>query len=208
MPRKFKQAKRVLKPTLRREISFLRKMSKKTPLRKRVVVHLGNTADTTGFVLAEKTNAYSARFPNTQFIGIDVLPVPGTRRNNWQQIKASFNAGLKRLKNNSVDLISSEMALGYYDSKSNGLRQSKTGNYKYYTQTTIKTAFQKLRPGGKLQIAVTQEVIGDIIAALKKAGFKEKNTGLNKIKKDSAKRTAYIKYFSHTSPVYQIVAVK
>jgi hypothetical protein len=80
---------------------------------KRTVVHLGNVGMHYERQKATKTRARAEDFPDVQFIGIDKAEHASTR-GNWKQIKAKFGEGLRALKDASVHIISSEMALGYY----------------------------------------------------------------------------------------------
>jgi len=205
--KKFKQARRVLKPTLKREIAALKSIANyKKP--ERVVVHLGNVGDISSSGFAAKTDSYSSRFPETKFIGIDSSFLSlKSKRNNWQQMKTTFNAGLRKLKDNSVDIISSELALGYYDSKTTETTNAGQGNFKRYTKTTINTAFKKLKSNGKLQLAVTGSVVLNVLEALKKAGFQEKKAVMYELSGSELNRTFWFKEHKKI-PIYQIIVVK
>ncbi|MDO8646930.1 MAG: class I SAM-dependent methyltransferase [Candidatus Diapherotrites archaeon] len=128
---------------------------------KPVIVHLGNVGDS----FAAKTRAYSKRFPNARFVGIDIKSQISTVK-NWRQIKAGFAEGLKKLRNNSVSVISSDMALGYYPER----------NKIQYSEETIHLAFRKLKKGGKLYAAVHPESSGILSAIARLAGFSQVRT--------------------------------
>lgn len=152
-----------------------RSRRKKTPL----IVHLGNvgfSADVRKTV--GKTARYAMRFPNFRFVGIDreKTAVSGLQQKlgirNWVQWNKSFRHGLARLKDNSVSLISSELAVGHYTSKG---KEMVSGFLKPQTQQhtleTLRMAYRKLRPGGKIFLVLGKNSHPVTLACLKKAGF-------------------------------------
>lgn len=86
------------------------------------VVHLGNIGYHGGIHgerVAEKTRKYASAFRNVDFVGVDTrtfdpdsLNLP--RDPNLRQVKADFTVGLNGLEDDSVHVISSDMAVGYY----------------------------------------------------------------------------------------------
>ncbi|MFH1664044.1 MAG: hypothetical protein ABH986_04535 [archaeon] len=191
--------------SLKREVSALRKIgSFRRP--ERVVVHLGNIDDT------PKKENYSKSFPEVQFVGIDAKKPAFKNRlpNNWRQITASFNSGLKKLRDNSVDLISSEIALGYYGKKFNGVTETFQTDFKKHTRDSIKTAHKKLKPGGKLMIVADNYVVLLILESLRKAGFENKNVSYYELSEKELARTKWMAMFikKRKDDCVQIIAVK
>jgi len=208
--RKFKPAK-IKRLTLQQEINALKRMRNynKNRGRKPVIVHLGNIDDySEKDGLASKTASYSERFPKFKFIGIDLtylyLRPPASL--TWEQLKASFESGLKKLKDNSVDIISSEMALGYYGS--NNIFHPKLYDYKEHTCHSIKIAYKKLRKGGKLLIAVGDDVIDLIKQAVKEAGFRKNKVEIRLMTEKERKRTTWLSATGWVKNFYQITAKK
>ncbi|MDD4049954.1 MAG: hypothetical protein PHX47_03005 [Candidatus ainarchaeum sp.] len=155
---------------------------------KRKIVHLGNVGEDAAFrskVLAEK-------FPGFMFFGIDLKdiksesyvhesmrfknfglkekrqfkPVP----KNLKQYKEDFVNGLSRFKNNSLDLVVSDFALGFY-SRAKNFNNLKVLNFiqffnvfsivnpgsKKYTQKVVDLISKKLKPGGKVIVYTFRE---------------------------------------------------
>ncbi len=169
----------------KKALARMAQRARQKPKKKRLIVHLGNIDDFRKIRLswetrakpreAAKTAEYADRFQGMHFIGIDQLELKETLSQNWTQFKADFKEGLERLKDNSVDLISSEMSLGYYGPKFEGIRQSLKGKgYKKHTYRTMEVAFRKLKRGGKIHIVVAGTTSELIVRALKRAGFEEK----------------------------------
>lgn len=176
----------------------------KRPKKKVTVVHLGNV-DTYGSLKpVVKTEKYAQRFPEVNFIGIDRLPIKPTH-SNWVQLRGDFHDELMKLENNSVDIISSELALGYYSRHSDPWQ----GDYKNHTKTVISQAHQKLKTGGRIYIAVGPDIIDNVVDSLKKIGFNK--IKVEKLRSKAKERTHYIQIFQSNAtfgPVYQISAVK
>ena len=132
---------------------------------KRRIVHLGNV----GGVQARRTAEFAARFPQFEFIGIDVKKArPNTA--NWIQFKGDFVRGLKHIPLNSIDLVSSELAVGYY-----GVRPHLSmKRIDAHAVRTIAVAYLRLKKGGKLLLVVTGNPDPTELAPeLRKANFVE-----------------------------------
>ncbi|MFA4906837.1 MAG: hypothetical protein WC602_01025 [archaeon] len=181
----------------------------------RRVVHLGNANDVgvtrglKGMVMAEhgvKTGKYAKRFPNVEFIGIDLTKFPA-REKNWKQVEADFLIGLKRLRNGSVDIISSEMAFGYYGKTASGYYGKKPPERKEHTAEVAKEAFRKLRENGKLMVAVDSEALKLVVNSLAKAGFEKNKIKVRELAENEKKRTYELKTWG-LSKLYQVIAQK
>lgn len=202
----FKRKARAKKPSLGEEVRALKRISERTKNKaskekqrgKRVIVHLGNIEDF-GFingkmVKAAKTRKYAERFPGIQFIGIDLRKLRARKPENLLQLQADFETGLKRLKNNSVDIISSEFAFGIFG-KTNERKNILKGSYREYTNRVAKIAFRKLKPGGKLYITVSSSMRDLMENALRKAGFSRKNIRIRSLTKRELQRTYHSRVF-------------
>ena len=141
------------------------------PKGKALVVHLGNIGRmVSGDPFSEKTIRYLERFAGTKnmhFVGIDKRPaeVPERFRARWTQIEGGFMEGLEKLPDNSAKVISSDLSAGEYDYKHYNVME--------YSRMTASTAYSKLRPGGKLLLAVVAEGLGELMAELRKTRFKK-----------------------------------
>ncbi len=137
------------------------------PLKKRpIFVHLGNVGDPEFFRRgpgADKTRKFAERFPQVDFVGVDLRAVEPTTK-NWVQHQADFLTGLQKLEDNSVNHISSDLALGYYDAK------GACDDFWKYTEQVLKLAKRKLKQGGKLRISVSENR-KKIILLIKQLGF-------------------------------------
>jgi len=170
------------------------------PKRKKVIVHLGNVDDArktsiggkTEYREAAKTAEYANRFPDFQFIGIDKLKL-NPKEANWLQIEADFMEGLERLENNKVDVISSEMAVGYFGPRFTGARNAKNKGYKTHTAAVLVSAYKKLRPKGRMHLVVRGELVHLIKKSLLQAGFEEEKITMKKMPKNSSHQTRWIK---------------
>ncbi|MFA4906836.1 MAG: class I SAM-dependent methyltransferase [archaeon] len=171
---------------------------------KRAVVHLGNYFDIgvangeVGF--ASKTRKYAERFPETRFVGIDIQKLKSDLP-NWKQIEAEFISGLKKMPDNSVDIISSEMGLGYYSSNVQYAKwltqRTKLMKRELYTAEVMRLAAKKLKQGGKLMVAVDEIVLPTIRRALAEAGFGESKTKIYELKDIERERT-----YNFRNPVF------
>lgn len=170
-----------------------------------LVVHLGNLGEDTG----KKTRIYAKRFPNINFVGIDNSSAPQDKPVNWEQIEGEFITGLKSLPNNSVDIISSELAVGHYDL----IIKGKTVMLKKeYTKKIIKLIWKKLKLGGKVIIVVGDRSAEECVTDAVKKYFKIND--IRPLSKHELNRTLYSRkyalkpheYMSHG--LFQISAKK
>lgn len=169
------------------------------------VVHLGNI----GLDKGGKTRAYSERYPHKTFFGIDLNPnIPEDRLANWQQHVGDFVSGLKQVRDNSVKVISSELAFGHYG------KDWKSPISVEYNAQILNLAYRKLRPGGKIIIVVAGIYESETI---KKAfaRTKFKIDSITPISAVEASRTKYMRNFYDRPDEYgangvylQIVATK
>jgi len=163
-------------------------------------VHLGNVGDKPA---ATKTRRYAKRFPNAKFIGIDNEPLrydPGLK--NWRQIKANFKDGLKKLSDNSANVISSELALGCYDRRAD-------------LASTLQIAHEKLKNGGKLMLVVEESDIPRLREALAKTPFARGKIKIRKLNPVEYLRTYTIRWLGkarakipNAGSLYQLIAKK
>ncbi|MEI7961545.1 MAG: hypothetical protein WCI04_04375 [archaeon] len=171
----------------------------------RRVVHLGNLGEGTPILSAPKpkikTEKYARRFRKTHFIGIDIEH-DGFRRRNWTQIKGDFLEGIKKLKDNSVDLLSSELSFGHYDP--NGIEHTELS--KTHTLNTIQIVYKKLRPNGKLIVVVSKNVLPNFINAINKTGFSKEKIQVSEVSFAQRTRTPWTDAFYKNA--WQIIAVK
>jgi len=183
-------------------MALSRKQQSKRPL----FVHLGNIGPPE--FPAEKTARYAKRFPKVDFVGIDIGAVGKTPK-NWRQIEAGFIEGLKKLKDNSANGISSEMALGYYPVEALGVG----------TMNAVKLCFKKLKPGGKLMIVATSGNFSLIMDSLFQAGFSSGKTKARPFTEKEYERTYWTRNFRqvvmpviekmrHSDKLFQIIAQK
>jgi hypothetical protein len=218
MNKRINVPKRTRSRNLRRETSFLRHLkrtaSRKKKPKMKIVVHLGNadnlkTNPVSGkWVYAAKTADYAERFPNIKFIGIDLNytghPLKKLMARNWKQMQNDFYYGLSKLKDNSVSIISSEMAVGYY-----GLAE-KSPPMQAYTSKIISVAYRKLEPGGKLMLVGNFMLAEELKVFCKQAGFKEEKIELRELTKKEMQRTRWLSEFANLGEVkhYQLIAQK
>jgi len=180
---------------------------KETTQEKRRIIHLGNVRDR-GITQGEprtaaKTRRYAKRFRKFQFVGIDIAPMPGRRPKNLEQRRKNFSEGLEKEIDNSVDLISSEMALGYYKAYPKSMIDTKSSRKRRkHTKETIKLAFIKLKPGGKMHITVGNPVLREILKTLKKTGFEVEH------RKSTHKEWLRTFFTAKTKKRYEITATK
>lgn len=154
----------------------------KEPTRKRQIVHLGNVGDDRAY----RSKMLAQRFPNFEFHGIDLKglrsrdilhsslkkdPIALAIRkprlslkkpDNLKQTRADFIKGLSRFPDNSVDIITSDFAVGYYKKekthkkvKANSIAADEISSQyanigsDQYAKDVINLVHQKLRPNGK-----------------------------------------------------------
>ncbi|MFC2163301.1 hypothetical protein ACFLRF_06425 [Candidatus Altiarchaeota archaeon] len=180
-----------------------------------VVVHLGDIGEfEKGEVPLEKTEAYVKRFPGIEFIGIDLMRLEEKPdRPNWRHIEADFADGLSQLPDNSVDLISSDMAFGFHDEmgmvdkRRIMMRDFFHDNFWEHTVETARQAHDKLKPGGKFLAAVQEKDSERIAGMLGKVGFGKVET--REFTEKDYERTYWTKnYRRHGVKLSQITAVK
>ena len=213
--RNFTPAKIVEPLGLQGEINALRDINSTKPKEKRLVVHLGNVHADGGVPPAMKTTDYAQRFKKVTFVGIDVMHQKPNQK-NWKQLQMDFIEGLKTFKNNSTDIISSEMAIGYYGSQFVGTEHSKTLDYKEHAFNTVKYCHQKLKPKGKLMVAVDSSVFRLVEKAMLQAGFKKENINFYEIKGKELARTFWLYEYDYKpkrfslkkGKFYQLIAQK
>jgi len=179
------------------------------PKRRRLVVHVGNVgARCEGEIPSDKTRRYAKRFPGFDFVGIDPRPDNSAKPPNWRQLKESDVNGLKRLKDNSVDIISSDMGLGYF-TESGAFALSGSDTRRRHIEKSLKLAFEKLKPKGKLLISVGGAKLKNAVRkALLRAGFEPKKIHARAFTKNENGRTVWTEFFSRGTKLYQIIAQK
>ncbi len=209
------------------------------PKRRRLVVHLGNVGlNLKGEHPSEKTRNHAERFPRFDFIGIDPRPDTSPKPPNWRQFEEDAVRGLKKLEDNSADVISSDIALGYYgkpinpiDDKyyvdrmslkedeaidllevkfmDNPLLRLGSHNRERYTAESLKLAFKKLKPGGKLLVSVGAQVKESVMGALLNAGFEPKKIRAREFTEKETGKTFWTRLFHERQiKLYQIIAQK
>jgi len=145
------------------------------PVRRKrpVVVHFGNVGLAfPGEAPAARTLNFASRFEGINFFGIDLRPWRAEKP-NWVQIQSDLLGGVRRLQNNSVSLISSEMTLGYYGRRK--IRRSAVASEstsKRYAVDVLRESLRKLKRGGKMLVTVDSTRAPLIIFAALEAGFK------------------------------------
>lgn len=198
--------------------------NKKLGKRRPIVVQLGNA----GFKRdpqAAETIRLAERRPDISVIGIDrkkpnAAKRPGKtswkgRRNahksnkskieNWHQIQASFGKGLKGLRDNSVSVIQSKMALGHYTL--NGREAAKYDSLvKADTTATLNVAHKKLKKGGKLKMILGSQRLELVKDCLNRSRFEKGKIGIRKIPSANYVGTHWMKEYPHD--VYRITLTK
>jgi hypothetical protein len=183
---------------------------------RRVVVHLGNVGYGIGSeVPAKKTADYARRFPGFMFVGVDLKEYMGMMVDNWTQIRSNFREGLEGLADGSVDLISSDLALGHYDSKGtdpmDAVGDKAVGSYgraHKNTLDTVRVAYRKLRKGGKMTLAVGSSAVKPMPQILEEAGFRPDKVSVRKLDGREYGRTFWTYNFQIHGAVWQINAEK
>jgi len=163
--------------------------------KKRTIVHLGNVGEDA----ARKTRKYAERFKDFKFIGIDKAELKANTPNeirkntlhpsNFEQIQNEFLLGLHKLENNSINIISSDFAVGHYN-LTNSVKGEKIlqamnknaiiFNKQEYTRKVLKLCYQKLVPGGKAHFLVfttqiDKSAIENIITGAERIKFSKTN---------------------------------
>jgi hypothetical protein len=163
--------------------------------KKRTIVHLGNVGEDA----ARKTREYAERFKGFKFIGIDKAELKANTPNeirkntlhpsNFEQIQNEFLLGLHKLENNSVNIISSDFAVGHYNLtnsvKGEKILQAMSKNStiftkQEYTRKILRLCHQKLVPGGKLHFLVfttqiDKSALKNIVDGAKRIKFSKTN---------------------------------
>jgi hypothetical protein len=182
---------------------FLNDSNKKQP----IVVHLGNVGlRYPGEVPASRTRKFASRFKDFKFVGIDLRP-HGPETKNWTQLQTHMLNGLKKLENNSVSLISSEMTLGYYGQRAifSSLVSGESVSMNY-AQKVMKEALKKLKPRGKLIVVIDSKRAKLLILEGINAGFSADCIHENKLKINPAQNSYWtfnfpIDYYAHKKTV-------
>ena len=169
--------------------------------KKPIFVHLGNVGEIRGLkIKPNKTRAFAKRFKGVKFVGIDAARAKiEAGRKNIVQIQAGFRAGLRKLADSSVSVISSEMALGYY-----GMFKLMPGKHAYeeppggiedYTRDSLAVAHQKLKPGGKMLIVAGGKETQRIQEALIGTGFMAKDAKTRPLRENEYNMTYWTTLF-------------
>jgi len=137
------------------------------------VVHIGNVGlSYANEIPCAKTEKFSSRFPGINFIGIDLRGASSKNR-NWKQVKADALSGLNKLEDNSVSIIRSEMALGYYTSRVlNSHKVDNLADSVAYARKVLDVSIKKLKPGGKVVIVADPNVAREIVVLRDLCGFR------------------------------------
>jgi len=135
----------------RRMLNWLKTAARKKPL----VVFLGDIG-IAGIGNYAKSKKIARMAPNVKFVGIDLEELTRERPKNLKRITTNFETGLKKLEDNSVSLIRSDLAVGHYDERGNPettieAKQPLDRQNPYFAHTlgTLNVAYRKLKPGGK-----------------------------------------------------------
>ncbi|MCX6803154.1 MAG: hypothetical protein NTY48_01135 [Candidatus Diapherotrites archaeon] len=168
--------------------------------KRKIEIHLGNVGYSR---LAWQTRKMAKKNPDTHYIGIDIRR-PIFVQGRWKQIKADFASGLNRLKDNSVHLIKSEMALG--DFSKNG-SFSNSEKIQEQTNETVKIAYEKLKTGGELRIVAEYEGLLVIKNALAQSPFLKEKIKSRTLLQSERKNTFWI-WLAPFITIYEITAVK
>ncbi|MDD4983732.1 MAG: hypothetical protein PHH82_02755 [Candidatus ainarchaeum sp.] len=127
------------------------------------VVHLGNLGSDNG----AKTREHALKAPEKRFLGIDTTKSEIAHTANWRQHTGDFISGLRTLKDNSAELITSELALGHYGPKFNSIITVE------YNLKVLKYIYRKLKPAGRLEIIVAGiKNVSDLRQALERTKFR------------------------------------
>lgn len=184
----------------------------KTTRKKPLVVHLGNRGvTTTSFFLKEKlyekTIAFAKRFKSLNFIGIDPHGFPRTRK-NWKQLRTDALKGLNKLEDNSVNMISSDMMIGYYGKRASFPLVLEYPNIaRTYATNVFKIARKKLKSKGIIYATVDADRVELIIKSATAAGFSKEKISITKIAKENeAKNSFWTKEFAenHLTEMFKI----
>lgn len=173
------------------------KPTKKRITQKRVVVHLGNR----GLGLFrekkfEKTTRLASRFRNLLFKGIDIREGKSTLP-NWKQGTGDAIKKLKKFKDSSVNMISSDMFVGYYDKNlTKKFQISSEDTRNTYAKKILKLGYRKLKPKGTFYVTTDFITADQIIRSAVEAGFSSEKITRHLIYPDQeAKNSYWTKYW-------------
>jgi hypothetical protein len=229
-------------------IFLISRVPKKTPGVRRQIVHLGNVGDDRAY----RSKMLVQRFSDFDFHGIDLkglrskqilhrslkedLSLTTIRENrlkqkkprNLKQTKAEFIKGLSRFPDNSLDIVTSDFAVGFYKkegtykkTKENSVAADKITNQyanigsEAYTKEVIDLIYKKLKPKGKLIIYYFLDKSGrnryfkyNVGEALKHSNFlyyKTEAVDISKIPQEY--RSIYTLHLTD-SAIYRVIAEK
>lgn len=158
---------------------------KQPPRPKRKIVHLGNVGEDKAY----RSKELAKRFPDFEFYGIDLKSLKDRsilhedsikltkqlkelrerrlvkkKPDNFKQMKTNFINGLNQFKDSTLDLVTSDFALGYYKEekgmgglletikKSKEIHSQAYNGSLEYTNKVIKLIHRKLKSRGKVII--------------------------------------------------------
>lgn len=220
----------------------------KEPTRKRQIVHLGNVGDDRAY----RSKMLAQRFSNFEFHGIDLKGLRSRdilhssvkkdptalaireprlslkKPDNLKQTRADFIKGLSRFPDNSVDIITSDFAVGYYKKeqthkkvKANSVAADNISSQyanigsDQYAKDVINLVHQKLRPNGKF---ITYYYLGkggsqkyfkkNVELALKQSNFKNYNIEVVNISKIPPEYRSLYTYHLRDCKIFRVVARK
>ena len=171
--------------------------ARKRATRRPLIIYMGGVGYP-GELQLEKTLRYAKRFPGFKFEVIDLREFKGRKPGNVKTRVADFKKGLEKKRNGTVDLITSELALGLYghgyeDCEEHSLR-------------AFKAAHRKLRKGGKLMFVIDGLMQKEMRESLVDAGFKGEKITMRRLRKLERQRTHWTR--NYEGFLYQAVAVK
>ena len=169
---------------------------------RRTIVHLGNVGEGfEGEIESKKTRDYSERFPGFDFFGIDLKEL-ADKPTSWRQVRADFLTGLDRFPDGSVDIITSDRALGEFN------RLAGTSGFEEYTKKVVEKAHAKLRPGGKLLFSVPGILVQKIRPIVEDSPFDSERMEIREFKKNEYARTYWSEYKPAVGKIFQITLQK
>lgn len=149
-------------------------------------------------VFFEKTRKLSSRMvPKMgliKFVGIDVSKeqLSEKDRSLWTQKSTDAVSGLAKMKDKSISMISSDMTIGYYDSKVSDPRfVSGRWPSANYAADFFEAAKPKLKKGGVVYLTVDLSRISMISEAALGAGFERKNISVHEITEKGMKENSF-----------------
>lgn len=166
---------------------------------KMIIVELGNVDFTRedGDVMCD-LELIAQFFPHHQFFAIDLeghySSVP-----NFLQLTCDFVSGLDYFDDGSVDLIISEMTLGFYNKRGEIVKDEK------YTSLTTKKIYDKLNNKGRALISNTPFFSMHIYKKVIGTGFEDVH--YRRFYDDEYGRTRWTRW-SKQNGAYQIIAAK